>query len=502
MGPAQLTVDEVLTALAAEIDTPPRLLPPSSVYPALTSRREEVAAWVQTRLAGKFLPTAEETVPVNKGRHGVRPVAVWDLPSRLAYRALTSRLETGLPPLLRGKAEWRAFQRSPLTQDGDYIVASDIAACYQYIDHGLLTEELLVKTGDHVTVEAVSSLLFETGGRTFGLPQQSHASHVLAEVVLDRLERALVRQGLQVARYNDDFRFTCNSWSTVVRSIEVLSEEARLMGLTVNDMKTITWRRSKYEEQLDEADRLRQEIADEADLDLTEFYEAPYDEDLVVELLPDPDEVNYETAFRVLNRWARVAGRGIVAARRKAEHSAIVELLPFALATLGINPGTTPEILALCTKMLRFERTMTPAVGRYLTGCGDDAAVLAAFDRLLGSQSYLNGWQTWWLQQPVARLPGFASGPGATGRLRWARRALTSAEHTPLLRAHAALTLARQKQIRVEELLSIYDRSSSAVRPVLVAAIGLLKPANSIRRSVTDESELHRWVYEWTALNA
>ena len=80
---------------------------------------------------------------MNKGRHGVRPVAVWDLPSRLAYRALASRLEVDLPPLHRGKAEWREFQRAPLMLGSRYIVASDITACYQHIDHGLLADELL-----------------------------------------------------------------------------------------------------------------------------------------------------------------------------------------------------------------------------------------------------------------------------------------------------------------------------------------------------------------------
>lgn len=41
----------------------------------------------------------------------------------------------------------------------------------------------------------------------------------------------------------------------------------------------------------------------------------------------------------------------------------------------------------------------------------DEAAVIAATDELIASRSYLNGWQTWWLQQPVARLPGFATEP-------------------------------------------------------------------------------------------
>jgi RNA-directed DNA polymerase len=496
-----LTKDEVSTALSDEFDSPPRLLPPSSVSPALIFRLEEVAEWIQARLSGKFLPTPEEIVAVSKGRHGVRPVAIWDLPSQVAYRVLASRLASALPVVSRGKTAWRAFQRSPLEHEGRYVVASDIAACYQHIDHGLLEQELLIKTGDHLAVEAVSSLLFETSGRNFGLPQQSHASDVLAEAVLDRLERALVRRGLLVARYNDDFRFTCSSWSAVVRSIEVLSEEARLMGLTVNDMKTVTWRRSKYEERLDEADQLRQEIADEAELDLTLFEDGPYDEPVIAEA-PDPDEVNILAARRVLERWVRVAGRGAVGARRKAEHRAVVEILPVALATLGAKRETSAEVLAYCMRILRFERTMTPAVSRYLEDRDDGAAVLAAFDRLIRSRSYLSGWQTWWLQQPVARQPEFASGIGARGRLRWAMEALVSAEHTPVLRAHAALTLARHKQIQVEDLLTIYDRSSAAVRPLLVAAIGLLEPSNSIRRSITDESDLHKWVYEWATLYA
>lgn len=120
-----------------------------------------------------------------------------------------------------------------------------------------------------------------------------------------------------------------------------------------------------------------------------------------------PDEINALTATLVLERWARVAGKGTVADRRKAEHRAIVELLPYALTTLGTDPGSTAEILSLCMRMLRFERTVTPAVARYLVERDDDSAVLAAFDRLLRSRSYLNGWQTWWLQQPVARLAGW-----------------------------------------------------------------------------------------------
>jgi hypothetical protein len=128
--------------------------------------------------------------------------------------------------------------------------------------------------------------------------------------------------------------------------------------------------------------------------------------------------------------------------------------------------------------------------------------VLDAFDALLGSESYLNGWQTWWLQDPVARLVGFAEGTGSERRLEWSRAALTSAEHTPVLRAEAARTLARHKRIELAELLRIYDRSSNIVRPVLAASIALLSPITAVRKAVTGDSQLNAWVYDWAATQA
>jgi hypothetical protein len=498
--PGLLSEGDIATALGAEIVLPRRLMPPDPIYPALIGREDVATQWAHDRLAGAFMPTPEETVAVSKGRHGVRPVAVWDIPSRLAYRALTAKIEPHLPPLVRSRARWQEFQRAPLQRDGRYIVTSDIAACYQQIDHGLLSEELLIQTGEHDVVDAVTALLREASGRTYGLPQQSHASDVLAEAFLARLERALVRRGLQVDRYNDDFRFTCASWSEVVRSIELLEEEARRVGLSVNDLKTVTWGKKKYEEHLDEADELRGEIAEEAELDLTHFDADPYG--VVIAEEPDPRDVDLLSAMRVLERWTKVAGRGNVPARRRAEHRATVELIPYALGTLGAVPETAPDVLGHCMRLLRFERTLSPAVAKYLSTRQDGRMVLDAFDALLRSKSYLNGWQTWWLQEPVARLVGFAEGTGSKRRLEWSRAALTSAEHTPVLRAEAARTLARHKRIELDELLRIYDRSSNIVRPVLAASIPLLNPTTAVRKAVTGDSQLNAWVYDWAATQA
>jgi hypothetical protein len=63
---------------------------------------------------------------------------------------------------------------------------------------------------------------------------------------------------------------------------------------------------AEYEEQLNEGDRLRKEIADDAELDLTEFAEDPYEGTFIVVEEPDEDDVDFLTSIRVLERWDRV----------------------------------------------------------------------------------------------------------------------------------------------------------------------------------------------------
>lgn len=487
--PKALDVEAIETAVEHELTTQRRALPPDPATPALIERLAEVTQWVYEKLSGDFMPTPEETVAVNKGRHGVRPVAIWDFASKTAYRALAWSLLPKLPPHFRGKAEWQDFLKQPLNRDGRYIVATDIAACYQQIDHGLLRNELLVQTGEFQTVSAIIELLHKVTGKTYGLPQQSYPSDWISEVFLARLERSLVRRGIEATRYNDDFRFVCADWSGVVRAIEIFDEEVRTAGLTVNDQKTLTWGKAKYEDQIEFARALREEITGEEDPDIEPDYE---DED--GESTPAFDWI---VAEDILERWTAIAGRSRVSKRRRAEHRVIVDLIPEALKVLANEGRANEDLVRDSIKLLRFERTVTPSVGRYLSSVRDEMLLLNGFDKLLRSRSYLNGWQTWWLQQPVARLSGFASGSGSTRRLNWARAAFRSAEHSPVLRAEAARTLARHGEIKLEELLAIYDRSNDITRPALASAIALLRPSRNIRNAIAGDSKMNLWTYEW-----
>jgi RNA-directed DNA polymerase len=486
----------VAEALDRMLDSPPRLLPSgAAVSAALTARRAEVVSWVEGMFAGSWVATPESVVAASKARHGVRPIAIWDLPSQLAYAALTSQLEPDVSRPVRSSTAWSDFQKAPLEANSKYIVAADIASCYQAIDHGILAQELLERTGKSRFVRPLCELLQETGARSYGLPQQSQASDALAEAVLARLERAVLRKGLDLARYNDDFRFTCDSWSDVIRGIEVLSEEARGLGFVLNDSKVVTWSRVKYKNRLEAADRLRSEIAAEAELDLTRF-EVEYDGDVRF-VVPEPEEVDREAAARILERWQSVGGKGRVAEAKRSEHRALVELVPVALRGLSGAEEVDPTVLSAVMQMLRYEQTLTPAVCEFLLTIDDEERVLRAFDRLLADDAYLTGWQTWWLQQPLRRMTGLAKGRGSKRRKEWALAAFGNAEHSPLLRAEAAVTLARHRLITAAELLRVYDRSSRVERPTVVAAIGLVKADGNVRRSITGDSKLHEWIYDW-----
>jgi RNA-directed DNA polymerase len=498
-------VPAMRAALDEELDNPAPLLPASPVVPALQERKDDVAEWAYAQVNGSFNPAPQEVVAVSKSRHGIRPVAMWDLPSRLLYRALTAELTEGLDFQERSSSAWRRFQRSPLSSRGrGYVIAADIASCYELIDHSLLGQELLVQTGNHHLVDALTKLLRETSGRTYGLPQQCSASDLLAEIFLDKLERALLRRGLTVTRYSDDFRLTCSSWSEVVWAIETLTEEARNHGLILNDSKLLTWGRAAYRNHLDEADELRERIAADAQLDLESIYSREeYPGQFGTPEMKE-DEFERTTAVRILERWVEVAGHGRVSDDKRAEHRALLQLLPIAFSALSTNKhyDNNEVSLSIAMQLLRYEQTMTPHVSRFLMTRDIERQVLLAFNNLLTKRAYLTGWQTWWLQHALSKLPSFILGRGGKTRRTWVEDAYSSAERSPVLRAQAAITMARHELIEADDLLRVYDRSSPVIRPVVVAAIAMRRPKRSMARAVTGDSQLNRWLFEWASTDA
>ncbi len=409
IGEELISESVMAEALKAEGTHTRGLMPQPILLPALLGYANELAAWALGQVRSDFDPEPEQVVPVRKTRHAVRPVAELYLRDQLAYRALVAQMAGYLPAFSRSATAHEEFERAPLS-DGTpgYVLSSDVAAFYQYVDYDLLARELVAQTGDGGRVDALLAVLTVVTGRRFGLPQQNTASDVVAEAYIDVLERRLHRADVRVWRYNDDFRIVTDSWSQALAAVDRLENEARRIGLTLNDSKTVIRRGETYESSLKACDELLKEVGDEAELDLTAVHLGRgYDPD---EVDLEQDDVATTALMKLLDRWAEHEDD----ARRS---SILTQLMPFTLSHLPADVEG-PTVLAACMKMLRTEQqALTPAVTGYLLRATDrdEGNVLTAFDDLLALNPYLTPWQAAWVTPALSRCEGFASGPGRAG---------------------------------------------------------------------------------------
>ncbi len=121
--------------------------------------------------------------------------------------------------------------RSPL------LVALDVGACYPSIRHEILRAHLLRLPGaKHATVATVMRELGSLG--VWGLPVGGVVSRLLAEVALDPVDRAILRQGPEFVRHMDEFFVAARSESDARRVVALVGQALQGVGLTINRMKT------------------------------------------------------------------------------------------------------------------------------------------------------------------------------------------------------------------------------------------------------------------------
>lgn len=353
----------------------------------------------------------------------------------------------------------------------------------------------MTRTGDTDAADALMSLLGGVSGRTFGLPQQSESSDALAEAFISVIHRRLVRSGLQVWRYNDDFRIAAPSWSEALDAVDCLEREARLVGLALNDSKTVIRRRDTYEGWLGRHDHMLKEISDEVEVDLTDWLMNPYGE--VHEIEPDQKDLQLEAARRVVEKWFEA---------RNAEHDGsaedretglvLTELLRVSLPMLKDQPPDG-HLIQWCAGMLRMEQSMTPAVARYLEGVAtEDPGFLATwFEEFLRDRPYLTPWQALWIapavgQSDAAFLEGSIQREWLLGL--WNDRRCPE----PVV-AGLAYTMAVRGLLTEADLLGAFDFMSDIGRPLIARALGALVPATKPgAAAVIAEDELSRWSFE------
>lgn len=380
-----------------------------------------------------------------------------------------------------------------------YVVSSDVTACYEYIDHGLLGRELLARTGDSEGVEALTNLLGGLTGRSYGLPQQSAPSDTLAEAYLSIVERRLLRQGLTAWRYSDDFLIAVSGWSDALKAVDTLERECRSMGLALNDLKTVIRKGQTYEQLLGRRAEVMREISDEVKLDLTDVTPGPYGDVRVVE--PERSAVEVGAAHQIVGQWATLQDKMLksghdanVTTEELDKRVALTDLLRWALPVLE-SKATDRDVLKACAQILRTEQTLTPYVARCIEKSKSAAKTVSWFETFLAGNPYFTPWQAWWIGPSLLTLKGSYS---AGSRQRsWLQSVWQDPACPEPVRAGIALTVAQKNLSDLDSLLKVYEAMTDTGRPFIARAIGsIATPADTGAATLLDEDEWVKWAFQ------
>jgi hypothetical protein len=496
LGLAQAAIDEG--------QRPASLLPRGVIDAVLVAKSEEIAHLLAAHLQSGFEISAPEVILASKTR-GRRPLTVMSVWERIAYRALVARVEEDLPAAERGNDVYEVFKRAPTESGaGSFVVMSDVASCYQYIDHGLLESELVAQTGDGQVAGAIRELLGSLMGHSFGLPQNRHPSHVLAETVLSIVDRRLGRRSIQMWRYNDDYRFLAASRTAAHEDLETLDAELRELGLVINEEKTSIRSLEKYETWTDAVPDRIARVEATFDFDFADFvlFASEYDDEPESDDPLDPDSeegdvddsVQDATALALLMDWRTELENLNLRARFGPD--AVVDRQIVAASLRALSRTNSTGGLDYCRAILDSDPSLTPNVSRYLTRMmvHDEARGDGVLEELLEApELYVSPWQAIWLMEPLRRSHGLTSAQSS-----WLNLCFRSPLH--FLGASAADVLAVNNAVEASDLLGAFGAAPLGSRPKLVAAIATLEQnlAGPALTNATDGRPLYRWVAEVT----
>lgn len=462
------------------------LLPPSRVDWVYRSRLAEVSGYLGGLYSTNEPTAVPEVIAAPKPNGGLRPITILPFQDRVLLRSLVDTLDAQLPRLRRSPMDAKYFKEALLNEtDCTYITRADVSAFYQFVDHDLLVREIVHSTGRADIADRIAGLLGQLMGRRFGLPQNHHASDVLSELVIDIAERKLIRDGLRLTRYNDDFRVGADTKAEALRNVEHLDAEIRALGFALNEGKTVTTTRNEYAEWLTRLSRRFDELLEDAHVNLSSFdYGGGY-------IDADESEIAIAAGEGLIELWYEDKD-----AQSYADRIVARQFAELALEILG-KAGSESALLR-CKELVEHNPFLTQHVATYLSrlvewpGAVTPELTATVTDLLTWDDAPPSDWTALWIFEAVLAWDEPIEAVGTSIR-RW-----ISASDSPQVVASGLLLLSKWNLIEAKELLSAAQTSTAASRPLLAAAGAVLGDALTPRqqRALFAGSPLNRMVFD------